>query len=91
MSAYDGDYANPRELRYEFSEDTSSLKASEKNIVAKISSYFKMNPETGVLSLRKDVQVMQIFWKPTLQFLPNTFIRQCLMQFSSYHAGNGTW
>ena len=58
VSAYDGDYANPRKLYYEFSEDTNSLKASEKRGISKISSYFKMNPETGVLSLRKDVQVI---------------------------------
>ena len=68
VSAYDGDYANPRKLHYEFSEDTNSLKASEKKGISKISSYFKMNPETGVLSLRKDVQVMWIIFKNIVLF-----------------------
>ena len=57
VSAYDGDYANPRKLRYEISEETNELEASRQNSISQISSYFKMDPDTGVMSLRKDIQV----------------------------------
>ena len=60
VSAYDGDYANPRKLRYEFSEESNTLQASRQNTNSQILSYFKMNPDTGVLSLRKDIQVKRI-------------------------------
>ena len=57
MSAYDGDYANPRKLHYEISEETNELEVSRQNSMSQISSYFKMDPDTGVMSLRKDIQV----------------------------------
>ena len=60
VSAYDGDYANPRKLRYGLSDKTDHFDSSDKTIASKISSYFKMNPDTGVISLRKDVQVKTI-------------------------------
>ena len=63
VSAYDGDYANPRKLRYGFSDETNHLDSSDKQATSKISSYFKMNPDTGVISVRKDVQVRTIACK----------------------------
>ena len=57
VSAYDGDYANPRKLRYEISEETNELEKSRRNSIPQISSYFKMDPDTGVVSLVKDIQV----------------------------------
>ena len=57
VSAYDGDYANPRKLRYEISEETNELETSRQNSIPQISSYFKMDPDTGVVSLGKDIQV----------------------------------
>ena len=60
VSAYDGDYANPRKLKYGFTISQTKLsESSVHNFDIKLTSYFQMNPDTGVLSLRKDVQVSQ--------------------------------
>ena len=58
--AYDGDYANPRKLRYEFTVlPREPSESSKLNSQSPLASYFQINPNTGVLSLRKDVQVNQ--------------------------------
>lgn len=48
--AYDGDYANPRRLRYGL--DPEGLP---------FSSYFEIDPDTGIVSVRKDLQVQPTF------------------------------
>ena len=45
MSAFDGDYAHPRRIRYGL--DPSGLA---------FSSYFAIDPDTGVLRVRKGLQ-----------------------------------
>ena len=59
VEAYDGDYANPRKLRYEFTTQPRNLPASSSQNHHTIENYFRMNPDTGVLSLRKDIEVYQ--------------------------------
>ena len=60
VSAYDGDYANPRKLHYGFTFPLQRPpESSDSNFQTSVGSYFQMNPNTGVLSLQKDVQVIR--------------------------------
>ena len=61
MSAYDGDYANPRKIIYDFTiPSINSMEATPPNKNSKMAGYFQMNRDTGVLSLRKDAEVHHI-------------------------------
>ena len=61
MSAYDGDYANPRKIIYDFTiPSINSRDATEQDKNSKMAGYFQMNRDTGVLSLRRDAEVHPI-------------------------------
>ena len=61
MSAYDGDYANPRKIMYDFTiPSINSMEATTPSKISKMAGYFQMNRDTGVLSLRKDAEVHHI-------------------------------
>ena len=58
MSAYDGDYANPRKIQYSFTIRPTTVPGSFiYNTQETLASYFEMNPDTGALTLQKDLQV----------------------------------
>ena len=46
VTAYDGDYANPRQLRYGLNPQGLPY-----------SNFFSIHPDTGVITLRKDLNV----------------------------------
>ena len=46
VEAYDGDYANPRRIRYGLNPTGLPF-----------SSYFRIDPDTGVITVRKNLQV----------------------------------
>ena len=61
VSAYDGDYANPRKIMYDFTiPSINSLEGTTQERNSKMAGYFQMNRDTGVLSLRKDAEVHHI-------------------------------
>ena len=61
VSAYDGDYANPRKIIYDFTiPSINSRDATEQDKNSKMAGYFQMNRDTGVLSLRKNAEVHPI-------------------------------
>ena len=63
MSAYDGDYANPRKIIYDFTiPSINTLEGTTQERNNKMAGYFQMNRDTGVLSLRKDAQVHHIYY-----------------------------
>ena len=68
MSAFDGDYAHPRRIRYGL--DPSGLA---------FSSYFSIDPDTGVLRVRKGLQdVARRPTSPVILRLANKFTDRAL-------------